>query len=255
MLEHDDIAGNLAPHGMLRAAINLGNSVLARRSTEGELGGVSVALARELAKRLGVPLALIPFEAAGRVFEALPNGLWDLAFLAIEPVRAEAIDFTPPYVLIEGTYMVRDASPLRDPGDVDQPGVRIAVGKGSAYHLFLARTLRHAEIVPAHTGGSQAMIDLFLRENLEAVAGVRGWLESHAAAHPGFRVMEGRFQEIRQAMGVPKGRSPATLAYLHAFIEEMKASGFVARELQCSGQLDAQVAPPEGGMLASEGRA
>lgn len=245
-IEQSNIAGELAPGGTLRAAINLGNSVLAQRSESGELGGVSVALARSLAERLELPVELVPFQAAGKVFEALPRDAWDLAFLAIEPVRADAIDFTPPYVVIEGTYMVRDASPLRKLGDVDRPGVRIAVGRGSAYHLFLNRTLKHAEVVPAHTGGSKAMIDLFLEENLEVVAGVRGWLEDHAAAHPGFRVIEGRFQEIRQAMGVPKGRSPAALAFLRDFIEEMKSSGFVEEGLRSTGQLDARVAPPGG---------
>jgi polar amino acid transport system substrate-binding protein len=245
-IERSNIAGELAPGGTLRAAINLGNSVLAQRSESGELGGVSVALARKLAEWLELPVELVPFQAAGKVFEALPQDVWDLAFLAIEPVRADAIDFTPPYVVIEGAYMVRDASPLRELGDVDRPGVRIAVGRGSAYHLFLTRTLKHAEVVPAHTGGSKAMIDLFLDENLEVVAGVRGWLEDHAAAHPGFRVMEGRFQEIRQAMGVPKGRSPSALAFLRDFIEEMKSSGFVEEGLRSSGQLDARVAPPGG---------
>ena len=239
-----EAVSELAPQGRLRAAINFGNSVLAQRDeTSGAVGGVTIDLACELARRLDVPVDLVPFEAAGKVFEALPTDVWDIAFLAIEPVRAAEIDFTPPYVFIEGTYMVRDGSPLREIGDVDRPGVRISVGRGSAYDLYLTRTIKNATVVPAHTGGRQAMIDLFNQDNLEVVAGVRGWLDDYAAANPGYRVMDGRFQEIRQAMGMPKGRSAATLAYLRAFVEEMKASGFVADALKRSGRADAAVAP------------
>ena len=238
-----DAMSELAPTGKLRAAINLGNGVLAQRDpTTGELGGVSVALARELSKRAGVPLELVPFEAAGKVFEALKEGAWDIAFLAVEPVRAAEIEFTNPYVLIEGTYMVPVDSPLRAIADVDRPGVRIAVGRGSAYDLYLTRTIKNATIVRAHTGGGRAMIDLFLNEKLEAVAGVKQPLVAYAEANPGVRVMEGRFMEIQQAMGTPKGRTAAA-RYLQGFIEEMKASGFVAEALARSGQTDAAVAP------------
>lgn len=239
-----DAVRELAPSGKLRAAINLGNSVLAQRDPRtGELGGVSVALARELSGRMGVPLELIPFEAAGKVFEALKAGAWDVAFLAVEPVRAAEIDFTAPYVLIEGTYMVPVDSPLRVVADVDRPGVRIAVGRGSAYDLFLTRTIKNATIVRAHTGGGRAMIELFLDEKLEAAAGVKQPLVEYANTHPGVRVMGGRFMEIQQAMGTPKGRDVAA-RFLHGFVEEMKASGFVAGALEASGQTDAAVAPP-----------
>jgi polar amino acid transport system substrate-binding protein len=146
-------------------------------------------------------------------------------------------------VLIEGTYLVPAGSPLREIADVDRPGVRIAVGPNSAYDLYLSRTLKHATIVRAATGGGRAMIDLFLTQGLEAAAGVRQPLVEYAKSDPNVRVMDGRFMQIRQAMGVPHGR-PAALRYLHGFIEEMKASGFVARALARSGQADAAVAPP-----------
>jgi polar amino acid transport system substrate-binding protein len=239
-----DAVAQLAPTGKLRAAINLGNSVLAQKDpATGELGGVSVALARELAKRMGVAAELITFEAAGKVFEALKAGAWDVAFLAVEPVRAAEIEFTAPYVLIEGTYMVPADSALRAIADVDRPGVRIAVGRGSAYDLYLTRTLKNATIVRAHTGGGRAMIDLFLSEKLEAAAGVKQPLVEYAKANPGVRVMEGRFMEIQQAMGTPKGRDAAA-RFLRGFVEEMKASGFVAEALKASQQTDAAVAPP-----------
>jgi polar amino acid transport system substrate-binding protein len=237
-----EVVKDLAPTGKLRAAINLGNSVLAQKDAGGEMKGVTADLARELARRANVPLELLPFEAAGKVFEALKTGVWDIAFLAIEPVRAAEIDFSPPYVLIEGTYMVLKDSPLKVIDDVDKPGVRIAVGRGSAYDLYLTRTVKNATLVRAQTGGGRAMIDLFLGEKLEAAAGVKQPLVEYAKTDPNVRVMDGRFMEIQQAMGTPKGRALAA-GYLRGFIEEMKASGFVADALKRSNQPDAAVAP------------
>ena len=231
----------LAPQGMLRAAINFGNPVLAQKNPEsGEPGGVSVDLARELGKRLGVPLEFVLFDAAGKVFEALQSKAWDVAFLALDPVRAAEILFTAPYVLIEGTYMVRDASRFRAIDDFDQPGVRIAVGKGAAYDLFLTRTLKHAELVRHDT--SVGAMELFIDAGLDAAAGVRQPLVEFARTHKGLRVIDGRFTSIEQAMGTPKGR-PTGREFLQSFIEEMKRSGFVASALERSGQHAASVAP------------
>jgi polar amino acid transport system substrate-binding protein len=237
-----EIVKDLAPTGKLRAAINLGNAILAQGSAQ-EPRGLTVDLARELARRTGLALELVTFPAAGKVFEALTAGAWDIAFIAIEPVRAAEIDFSPPYVFIEGTYMVPKDSPLKEVADVDRPGVRIAVGRGSAYDLFLTRTIRHATVVRAHIGGGRAMIDLFVAEKLEAVAGVKQPLIDYAKTDASVRVMEGRFMVIEQAMGTPKGRTAAA-HYVRGFVEEMKASGFVAEALRRSNQPSAQVAPP-----------
>jgi len=242
-----DILKDLAPTGQLRAAINYGNGVLAQRgANEQDARGISADLARELGRRLGVPVHFVGFDAAGKVFEALQAPAddpkkWDIAFLAIEPVRAAEIAFTAPYVLIEGTYMVKKDSPLQKVDDVDRPGIRIAVGPNSAYDLYLTRTLKHAQLVRAEAGGGRAMIDLFLKDNLDAAAGVRQPLEDYAKSDPSVRVMSDRFMDIRQAMGTPQGR-PAGAAYLRVFVEEMKASGFVADALKSSSQ-QATVAP------------
>jgi polar amino acid transport system substrate-binding protein len=237
-----DVVKDFAPTGKLRAALNLGNSVLVQKDAGGEVRGVTVDLARELSRRLGVPLEFVQFEAAGKVFEALKSGAWDIAFLAVEPVRAAEIDFTAPYVIIEGTYMVLKDSPLKAIADVDHPGIRIAVGKGSAYDLYLTRTIKNAQLVRASTGGGRAMIDLFFAEKLEVAAGVKQPLVEYARTDPNVRVMDGRFMEIQQAMGTPKGRTAAA-KYLRGFVEEMKASGFVAEALKRSNQPDAAVAP------------
>jgi polar amino acid transport system substrate-binding protein len=234
-----DVVKDFAPTGRLRAAINYGNSVLVQRNAaSGELSGVTVELARELGSRLGVPVDLVPFDAAGKVFEALKRGAWDIGFLAIEPVRAAEIDFTAAYVIIEGVYMVPQDSALKTVADVDREGVRIAVNKGSAYDLYLSRTLKHATLHRSNDGIAQ-----FKNERLEAAGGVRQPLVEYAKTDPGVRVMDGRFMAIQQAMGTPKGRT-AAVAYLRAFVEEMKASGFVADALKRSNQPDAAVAPP-----------
>ena len=234
----------LAPTGELRAAMNFGNSVLAQRDpATGEPKGVSAALARELASRLGVPVKFVPYDAAGKVTAAARTGAWDVAFLAIDPLRAADIAFTPPYVLIEGTYVVRHDSPLRAIEDFDRKGIRIAVGEGSAYHLYLKRTLKKALLVPVQTSGD--CVEHFLKERLEAAAGVKQSLVRIAAGNPALRIIVGRFMVIEQAMGTLQGR-PAASAYLRDFVEEMKASGFVLRELERSGQTDAAVAPPAG---------
>jgi len=237
-----DTLKNLAPTGKLRAAINLGNSVLAQNDeATGQPKGITPDLARELGRRLGVPVELIPYDAAGKVFDDAGTSNWDIAFVAIEPVRASVIEFSAPYVIIEGTYMVRNDSPLKTIADVDREGVRIAVGLKSAYDLYLTRTIKHATIVRASAGGGRAMIDMFINDKLEVAAGVKQPLVAYAKDHPDMRVMEGHFQEIQQAMGMPKGR-PAGAAYLRAFVEEMKASGFVAEALKRSNQT-ATVAP------------
>ncbi|MBC7579193.1 MAG: transporter substrate-binding domain-containing protein, partial [Tardiphaga sp.] len=179
-----DVLRDLAPTGQLRAAINFGNSVLAQKGPDGAPRGVSADLAAELAKRLGVPVAFVPFEAAGKVFEGARAGIWDVGFMAIEPVRAAEVMFTAPYVIIEGTYMVRRESPFRDVGEVDQPGIKIAVGLGSAYDLYLTRTIKQATLLRAATGGGTAMIEMFVNDRLDVASGVRQQLDAYAKDHP-----------------------------------------------------------------------
>ena len=231
----------LAPAGKLRAAINFGNPILATKDpATGEPRGVSVDLARELGKRLGVPVELVTFNAAGKVVEAVKAAQVDIAFVAIDPVRANDMLQTPPYVIIEGAYLVRNDSPIRRNEEVDRAGNRIAVGNGSAYDLFLTRELKAAKLVKAPT--SPAVTDLFVAQNLEVAAGVKQQLQADAKRLPGLRLLDGRFMVIEQAMGLPKGRDSGA-RYVSAFVEEMKASGFVAAALQRHGIEGALVAP------------
>jgi polar amino acid transport system substrate-binding protein len=234
---------DLAPSGTLRVAINFGNPILARRDpASGAPGGVSVDLARELAARLGVPVEFVTYDGAGKVVDAVRRGEWDVAFLAIDPARAVDIRYTAAYVLIEGAYLVREASPLRANEEVDRPGTRVMVGAGSAYDLFLTRELKQATIV--RTATSQAVVDEFLTQGVEVAAGVRQQLEADARRVPGLRLLPGRFMAIHQAMGLPRARGEAGAAALAAFVETMKASGFVAQALERHRVQGASVAPP-----------
>ncbi|MBV8744171.1 MAG: transporter substrate-binding domain-containing protein, partial [Xanthobacteraceae bacterium] len=192
-----------------------------------------------LGRRLHVEVELVPFDAAGKVFEAVKTGSLDVMFLAIEPVRANEIAFTAPYVIIEGVYIVPKDSKITRVEDVDRDGVRIGVNENSAYDLYLTRTLKHAALTRSDDGVAQ-----FVKDKLDAAAGVKQQLVAFASKNPGVRVLDGRFMEIRQAMGTPRGRGDAGSRYLAAFVEEMKANGFVADALKRSNQPDAAVAPP-----------
>lgn len=232
----------LAPGGTLRAAINLGNPILANRdAATGHPKGVSVDLTRELAGRLGVKLELMTFSSAGKVVEALKANQVDIAFVAIDPLRGQDVLYSAPYVVIEGAYLVRQDSPIRRNEEVDRPGTRVAVGAGSAYDLYLRRELKQAKLVQAPT--SPAVVDFFLAKNLEVAAGVKQQLEADAKRVPGLRLLDGRFMVINQAMGTPRVRGEAGVTYLRGFIEDMKASGFVAQALQRHGIEGAAVAP------------
>lgn len=238
----DTLRSAFAPTGRLRASINLGNPILANRNAAtGEVGGVSVDLARTLAQRLGLPLDLVVFDAAGKSVEAVTAEQADFGFFAVDPVRGQGIAFTAPYVLIEGSYLVRDAAPLQSNDEVDRAGTRVVVGKGSAYDLFLTRELKAATIERAPT--SPTVVDVFVDTQADVAAGVKQQLEADQARFPGHRLLPGRFMVIQQAMGVPKARSADAVAYLQAFVEEMKASGFVAQALQRHGIAGASVAP------------
>jgi polar amino acid transport system substrate-binding protein len=219
-----------APGGTLRASINLGNPVLASIDpATGKAVGVSVDLATELASRLGVPLQLVVVGSAGASVDNVNQDKADIGFFAVDPKRGQEISFTKPYVLIEGFYLVRDTSPITANDQVDQPGVTVAVGKDSAYDLFLTRELHRAKIVRIPT--SPAVVQGFLDQHLDVAAGVKQQLERDAAKAGGLRLLDQRFMVIRQAMGVPKAKGNEAAAYLSKFVEDMKASGFVAASL------------------------
>jgi len=236
------IRDELAPSGKIRVGINYGNAVLASRDTaSGELGGVAVGLARELGRRCELPVEIVAFESAGKMTAALKTGAWDAAFLAVEPGRADEIAFTAPYLLIEGTYLIPPGLPIHSIADVDRAGVRVGVSTGSAYDLYLSRNLKHAQMIKAVNPNTA--FNLLIDGKVDVVAGVRQALIANAVKLPGSRVFDERFMAIEQAMGMPH-RRPAGLQFLREFIEEVKASGFVAQALERAGIRGVAVAPP-----------
>src|SRR4030095_11726925 len=214
----------LAPNGVLRAAINFGNPVLARREVDGSPGGITADLARELARALDARRAFVGYEQAGDVFAGLDDDAWDICFLAIEPVRAARIAFSAPYITIEGVYLVPARSPLVRADEVDRAGTRIGVIEGSAYDLFLTRGLKEAELV-RRPGPDEVRREL-VEGRVDLIAGVKPALEADARVVPGSRLLPEAFMSIRQAMGTPLERQ-AGAAFIAQFIEDAKRSGLL----------------------------
>ncbi|MPZ60548.1 MAG: transporter substrate-binding domain-containing protein [Propionibacteriales bacterium] len=239
-MEPSDVVAEIAPTGQLRASINLGNAVLAQGTKE-QPSGVTVDLARELACRLEVPVEFLCFDAARKSFEAMVDGRADICFLAVEPAREAQVAFTAPYVVIEGVYVVPADSPIRSVADVDRAGVRVGVKHGSAYDLYLTRTLESAEVVRGDEG-----VAVFDDLNLEVGAGIRQPVSAYASSRTDRRVLDEAFMQIRQAMGTTPDRSDKTVAWLSAFVEECRAGGFVAESLRSAGLDEELVAPVPG---------
>ncbi|WP_328995997.1 transporter substrate-binding domain-containing protein [Kribbella sp. NBC_01245] len=229
---------DLVSDGVLRVGINLGNPVLAQGTAEAP-SGVSVDIGREIATRLGASVELVCFGAARESLAALVDGRVDVGFLALEPARENEVAFTAPYVMIEGVYAVPRASRIQGREDVDRAGVRVGVKRGSAYDLYLSRTLEHAEVVRGDEG-----VEIFRAEGLEVAAGIRQPLSEYVAANEDLRLIDERFMEIRQAVAIRRGRRPETLRFLAEAVEDLKSSGFIAAALERSGHSPDLVAPP-----------
>ena len=224
------VVSQLAPTGTLRVGLNMSNFLLtATDAATGKPKGLAADLGHELGKRLGVPVELVPYPNPGALGDAAKSGAWDVGFLGAEPQRAKEIDFTAAYVEIEATYLVPPGSPLREIADVDREGVRIAVPEKSAYELYLTRTLMHAQLI--RTKGGDAAFKLFVVDRLEALAGLRPRLVKDHEQLPGSRIIYGRFTAVQQAIGIPKGRLIGA-KYLREFVEDIKASGLVARTIE-----------------------
>ena len=225
-----EVIAELAPHGVLRAGINMGNFLLVTgKSPSGDPAGVAPDMAREIAERLGVPVKYVPFARPGELADAAGSDVWDIGLIGAEPARAEKIAFTAAYVEIEATYLVPAGSPLRTVEEVDRPGVRIAVTARSAYDLWLARNIKHAELVRSES--LDGAFDQFVAEKLDALAGLRPRLISDVQKLPGARILDGQFTAVQQAVGTAR-QNAAGARFLRDFVEEAKASGLVARLIE-----------------------
>lgn len=232
---------DLTPAGKLRVGINLGNFLLVTKGTDGQVRGIVPDLSQELARRLGTAVEFVLYPQAGDVAGAAQAGAWDVAFIGAEPQRANEIDFTAAYLEIEATYLVLAGSPIQCLADVDRKGVRIAVADRSAYDLWLSRNIRNAELRRAE--GIEGSYQLFLKEKLEVLSGLKPRLLQDREKLPGSRILEGRFTAVQQAIGTPKGR-PDVASYLRAFAEDIKASGLVAKAIERHGVRGVSVAAP-----------
>ena len=238
----EDVIAELAPTGVLRAGINLSNVLLVSgKSPSGEPEGVAPDMAREIALRLGVPVAYVPFARPGELADAAGTGVWDIGLIAAEPARGETIAFSPAYALIEATYLVPADSPLKNIDDADRPGVRIAIAARSAYDLWLSRHLRHAELVRAPS--LDASYETFVADQLDALAGLRPRLLQDVEKLPDARILDGKFTAVQQAVGTAKANQ-AGARFIRDFVEEAKASGLVARLIERHHVRGLSVAPP-----------
>jgi polar amino acid transport system substrate-binding protein len=236
------VRSEIAPSGKLRVGLNHGNFLLVTPgSSANDPRGVAPDVARELGRRVGVPIEFIKFETAGKLGDGVKTGAWDVAFLGAEPQRAAEIAFTAAYLEIPSTYLVPAGSPIRSVAEVDREGVRIAVAEQSAYGLYLARTIKHAKLIT--TQGLDSSFDMFVSQKLEALAGLKPRLLTDVQKLPGARILDGQFTAVQQAIGTPKSRE-ASARFLRAFVEEVKASGLVAEAISRNGAQGVSVAPP-----------
>jgi len=236
----DAVRSELARHGVLRAAINLGNALLVSgRTPSGDPVGVAPDMAAEVAARLGVPLAYVCYPMPGELADAAEADAWDIGLIGAEPARARAIAFTSAYVEIEASYLVPPGSPLAGIADVDRPGVRIAVPARSAFGLWLERNARHAELVRCNSQDDAR--ERFAAAGLDALAGLRSRLVQEAERLPGSRILPGRFTAVQQAIGTPR-KNVAAAAFLQGLVEELRGSGFVAGLIARHGVVGLSVA-------------
>ena len=237
-----EIKHQLAPHGVLRAGINMSNFLLVTgRSPSGDPEGVSPSIAAAIGDRLGVGVTYVPFAKPGELADATGQDVWDIGLIGAEPARAEKIAFTAAYAEIEATYLVPAGSPLKTIADVDKPGVRIAVTARSAYDLWLERNIRQATLV--RSSSLDGAFEQFMAEKLEALAGLRPRLLTDVAKLPGAVILPGQFTAVQQAVGTAKANGAAA-AWLRSFVEEAKASGLVAKFIARHGVTGLSVAPP-----------
>ena len=238
----ESVRAALAPTGTLRVGVNLSNFLLTARDAQGNISGVAVDMGRELARRLGVPVAVTGYDTPGLLGDAVAQNAWDIGFLADEPARAKLITFSTAYVEIEATYLVSPDSTLQGVDEVDRPGMRVCVSNRSAYELYLTRALKHAELV--RVDGVDNSFKEFAAGGYDALAGLRPRLIKDEKALPGSRMLPGRFTAVQQAAGTPRDRGDAVAAYVRAFVEDAKASGFVARAIADNHVVGLSVAAP-----------
>jgi polar amino acid transport system substrate-binding protein len=240
---------DLVQSGGLRIGLGLGSSTTATKNpANGEVKGIALELGRELAGRIGIKLVSVEYPRPGAVIDGLRANAWDVSVLLIDPVRAEQVDFSNPFLQSDLTYLVPGGSTIQSTAEVDQPKVRVAVARGDTSDLVLTRLLKRAELV--RVDSIAAAVELLRTGDAHAVALNRPSLIAQSAALPGSRVLGDGFADIYSAMAVPKGHS-GRLAYINEFIEDAKASDLVKRIIETLAMQGVRVAPPGGSSRVS----
>jgi polar amino acid transport system substrate-binding protein len=236
------VIAELTSTGSLRAAVNMSNFLLVTgKAANGDPEGVSPDVAAEIARRLGVPLKLVPYPNPGALGDDAENGVWDIGNIGAEPQRARTIAFTAAYCEIQSTYLVPAGSPIKTIAEVDRPGVRIAVTGRSAYGLWLDNNIRQATLVRTDT--IDGSFEAFRDQKLEVLAGLKPRLLEDVRKLPGARILDGSFSAVQQAVGTPR-KNAAAAAWLAQVIEELKESGHIARLIAKHKVEGLSVAPP-----------
>jgi len=232
---------DLAPTGTLRSGLILSNQVLVSRDpVTGKFRGVTISLGKALAERLGVSFQPIGYANPAALIQSFGTGAWDIAFLAYDPNRARDIDFSPPYMEVDNTYLVPPGSSITSVEAADRPGIRIAVPERSAPDLFLSRNLKAAQLVRV-PGGVDAALDALRTGKADAYAENAHMLSLYAEKLPGAKVLDGRYTVIQHAIATPKGRL-AGADYVREFVERAKADGTIAEAIRLAGLRRASIA-------------
>jgi len=220
------VRGQLAPNGILSASVYLGNFLLVTgQSPSGEPVGIAPDICRAIAERLGVELQLRGYKTQEEVVDSAASGQCGVALVGADPARAKLVTFTPAYVELEATYLVPANSSIMSIAQVDQPGIRIASFFKSAYDLWLQRNLKHATLV--HADSVLASNELFVREKLDALAGLKTGLVSASLNIPGSRILDGQFTGIQQAIAT-KNSNHESIEFLSACVQDFISTGLVA---------------------------
>jgi polar amino acid transport system substrate-binding protein len=235
-------ADNIAPTGTLRAAYLSSNPAQAVRDpTTGDIRGASADLARELAKRRNVPVALVPLPNPAAVIEAVAKGEADIGFVAYAPERVGTVEFSQIYMLVQQSFLVPDNSPIRAVADIDAQGLRIAGGKGDSVTLYLARNLKHATLVETDNTPADAKRRLLAGE-IDAYGANRQRLTNLLKEMPGYRLLPDSLFGVTQAIVVAKGKTDV-LNDINTFIDQVRASGFLQDAIARSGVIGLEMAP------------
>jgi polar amino acid transport system substrate-binding protein len=238
-----DLAKDLAPTGTLRATYIATNPVQASVDpATKEVRGPAAEIARALGRRAGVPVTVTGVRGVDGVIESVKTGAADIGFVAFDPVRAEQVDFSQNYALAQNTYLVPENSRIKSVADADRAGVRIGVALRDAGDYYLTRTLKAATLVRNEGGVGDAAVKALLAGELDAYAGNRMRLHAVAQKTPGLRLVPDNFYGVEQAVIVPKGET-ARLAIIDTFIDEARASGFIAGAIARAGLVGVDVAP------------